>query len=30
MAYLSSILHGINEDGNLTIDRSALVADDGA
>ena len=28
VAYLSSILHGINDDGNLTIDRSALVADD--
>ncbi len=28
MAYLSSILNGINEDGNLTIDRGALVADD--
>jgi hypothetical protein len=28
VAYLSSILHGINEDGSLTIDRSALVADD--
>jgi len=28
VAYLSSILHGINEDGSLTIDRGALVADD--
>jgi len=28
VAYLSSILHGINEDGKLTIDRGALVADD--
>jgi len=27
-AYLSSILHGINEDGSLTIDRGALVADE--
>ncbi len=27
-AYLSSILHGINEDGKLTIDRLAMVADD--
>jgi hypothetical protein len=28
VAYLSSILHGINEDGQLAIDRSALVADE--
>jgi hypothetical protein len=28
VASLSSIFHGINEDGDLTIDRSALVADD--
>jgi hypothetical protein len=28
VAYLSSILHGINEEGDLTIDRLALVADD--
>ncbi len=28
VAYLSSILHGINGDGQLTLDRSALVADD--
>jgi len=28
VAYLSSILHGINEDGSLTIDRGALVADE--
>lgn len=28
VAYLSSILHGINENGQLTLDRSALVADD--
>jgi len=28
VASLSSIFHGINEDGALTIDRSALVADD--
>jgi hypothetical protein len=27
-AYLSSILHGITEDGDLTIDRGALVADE--
>ena len=26
-AYLSSIIYGINSDDNLTIDRSALVAD---
>lgn len=29
VAYLASILHGINENGQLTLDRSALVADDG-
>jgi len=28
VAHLSSLLHGINEDGSLTIARSALVADD--
>jgi hypothetical protein len=27
-AYLSSILHGINEDGDLTISREATVADE--
>ena len=29
MARLSSLLHGINGDGELTIDRFALVADAG-
>jgi hypothetical protein len=28
IGYLASLVHGITEDGDLTIDRSALVADD--